>query len=140
MLRGLATVVTATVIVALLLDVLIYQYVLAGPISVELALHLPFLGAWPKLIIASVLAGIILPWLYAKGRTKSPWLGQGLRFGFAVAVLTHGCMGLLGATMLSHQGEAIVVGGIGLGMARDLALGVFIAFMGRKGPDAPPEF
>ena len=137
--RGLATAATAAAVVALLLDVLIYQYVLAGSITVEPALHLPFAGAWPKLVLAALLAGVLMAWLYSKGRTEAPWLGQGLRFGLAVAVLTHGSMGLLGATMLGHQGEAVVVGGIGLGMLRDVVLGIFIAFMYRGGPEMPKD-
>ena len=132
--RQLWTAALAAAVVALVLDIGIYQYAMVGPVSAESMFHLPFSGAWPKLVLAALLGALVLAWLYEKGRTEAPWIGQGLRFGLAVAILTHGCMGLLGATILSHEGEAIVIGGIALGMARDLVLGLVVAFMYRNGP------
>lgn len=40
------------------------------------------------ILLAHVLLGIGLTWIYRMGRDDSPWLGQGLRFGIAIAVLT----------------------------------------------------
>jgi uncharacterized BrkB/YihY/UPF0761 family membrane protein len=40
------------------------------------------------ILLAHVLLGIGLTWIYRMGRDDSPWPGQGLRFGVAVAVLT----------------------------------------------------
>jgi len=40
------------------------------------------------MIIAHVLMAGAFAWIYARGVENKPWLGQGLRFGAAVAVLT----------------------------------------------------
>jgi hypothetical protein len=39
------------------------------------------------MIIAHLLMAVAFVWIYTRGREAKPWLGQGLRFGFAVAVL-----------------------------------------------------
>ena len=39
------------------------------------------------MILAHVLMAGAFTWIYARGVEKKPWLGQGLRFGLAVAVL-----------------------------------------------------
>ena len=40
------------------------------------------------LILAQALFGIAFAWIYVQGKDDRPWLGQGLRFGIAVAFLT----------------------------------------------------
>jgi hypothetical protein len=40
------------------------------------------------MIIAHVLVAGAFTWIYARGVENKPWLGQGLRFGAAVAILT----------------------------------------------------
>jgi len=43
----------------------------------------------PLMLLAHVLLAGALVWIYARGREAGkPWLGQGLRFGVAVALLT----------------------------------------------------
>ena len=44
--------------------------------------HFPFM-----LLAHAILAGALV-WIYARGVEDSPWTGQGLRFGLAVALLT----------------------------------------------------
>jgi magnesium-transporting ATPase (P-type) len=39
------------------------------------------------MIIAHLLMAAAFVWIYARGRESKPWLGQGLRFGLAVALL-----------------------------------------------------
>jgi hypothetical protein len=39
------------------------------------------------MILAHVLMAGAFTWIYARGVENKPWLGQGLRFGLAVAVL-----------------------------------------------------
>jgi hypothetical protein len=41
----------------------------------------------PLMILAHVLMAGAFTWIYARGVENKPWLGQGLRFGLAVAVL-----------------------------------------------------
>ena len=40
------------------------------------------------IILAHALVGISFAWIYVQGKNDRPWLGQGLRFGIAVALLT----------------------------------------------------
>ena len=39
------------------------------------------------MVLAHVLMAGAFTWIYARGVENKPWLGQGLRFGLAVAVL-----------------------------------------------------
>ncbi|MBX3703483.1 MAG: hypothetical protein KF822_06905 [Steroidobacteraceae bacterium] len=39
------------------------------------------------MIVAHLLMAGAFVWIYARGREAKPWLGQGLRFGLAVALL-----------------------------------------------------
>ena len=41
----------------------------------------------PLMIFAHVLMAGAFTWIYARGVENKPWLGQGLRFGLAIAVL-----------------------------------------------------
>lgn len=43
---------------------------------------------FPLMILAHVLLAGAFAWLYSRGVESKPWLGQGLRFGLAVALLT----------------------------------------------------
>ena len=44
---------------------------------------------FPLMLLAHVLLSGAFVWIYARGREAArPWLGQGLRFGIAVALLT----------------------------------------------------
>lgn len=43
---------------------------------------------FPLMILAHVLMAGAFVWLYSRGVEAKPWLGQGLRFGAAVALLT----------------------------------------------------
>ncbi len=38
------------------------------------------------IIIAQLLTAIALVWIYERGRQEKPWMGQGVRFGVAMAV------------------------------------------------------
>jgi len=40
------------------------------------------------LIVAHILLSGAFVWIYARGAEAKPWVGQGLRFGIAVALLT----------------------------------------------------
>jgi hypothetical protein len=42
---------------------------------------------FPWMLIAHVLSAGALTWIYARGKEARPWLGQGARYGLAVAVL-----------------------------------------------------
>ncbi len=40
------------------------------------------------IILAQALVGVSFAWIYVQGKTDRPWLGQGIRFGIAIAFLT----------------------------------------------------
>jgi len=43
---------------------------------------------FPVMILAHLLLSGAFVWIYARGVQSRPWVGQGLRFGIAVALLT----------------------------------------------------
>jgi hypothetical protein len=43
---------------------------------------------FPLMILAHVILSGAFVWMYARGVEAKPWMGQGVRFGFAVALLT----------------------------------------------------
>jgi len=43
---------------------------------------------FPLMILAHVMLAGAFAWIYARGVERKPWLGQGVRFGIAVAFLT----------------------------------------------------
>ncbi|HEX4618609.1 MAG TPA: hypothetical protein VH135_02705 [Steroidobacteraceae bacterium] len=43
---------------------------------------------FPLMILAHVMLAGAFAWIYARGVEAKPWLGQGVRFGIAVAFLT----------------------------------------------------
>src|SRR5215472_3744187 len=43
---------------------------------------------FPLMIVAHLMLSWALVWIYSRGIEAKPWLGQGLRFGVAVALLT----------------------------------------------------
>ncbi len=43
---------------------------------------------FPLMILAHVVMAAAFVWIYARGAEAKPWLGQGLRYGVAVALLT----------------------------------------------------
>jgi hypothetical protein len=43
---------------------------------------------FPLMILAHVIMAGAFTWIYARGMEAKPWLGQGLRYGIAVALLT----------------------------------------------------
>ncbi|HZN04580.1 MAG TPA: DUF1761 family protein [Candidatus Polarisedimenticolia bacterium] len=43
---------------------------------------------FPWMILAHLLIAVGYTWIYVRGKEPKPWLGQGVRFGLAVAVLS----------------------------------------------------
>jgi hypothetical protein len=43
---------------------------------------------FPLMLLAHVMLAGALVWIYARGVEDTPWVGQGVRFGLAVALLT----------------------------------------------------
>jgi hypothetical protein len=72
------------------LSFLVHGVLLSGDYSVTQGMRSPAEAQQliPFLILAQALFGIAFAWIYVQGKDDRPWLGQGLRFGIAVAFLT----------------------------------------------------
>jgi|SRR6185437_9242378 hypothetical protein len=72
------------------LSFLVHGVLLSGDYSVTQGMRPPAEAQQliPFLILAQALFGIAFAWIYVQGKDDRPWLGQGLRFGIAVAFLT----------------------------------------------------
>ena len=78
-------------VVSMLLGFVVHGWLLAA----EYAKLVPKLFRAPQdaegyfvyMLLAHVFMAVGLTWIYRQGRDARPWLGQGLRFGLAVAVL-----------------------------------------------------
>jgi hypothetical protein len=90
---------------------------------------------FPLMILAHVVMAAAFVWIYARGAEAKPWLGQGLRYGVAVALLTvvptyviYLAVQPMPAALVAKQ---IVFDGIVL-----LLLGAVVAFVYRDRPHA----
>jgi len=85
---------------------------------------------FPLMILAHVILAGAFVWIYSRGVEDAPWMGQGIRFGLAVALLTivptyiiyHVVQPMPGSIAVKQ----IVFDGILL-----LALGLLVAFLYR---------
>ena len=84
----------------------------------------------PYMILAHVIMAGAFAWIYSRGVEAAPWLGQGLRFGVAVALLTVVPMYLIYYAVQPmpgmHVAKQIVFDGVLV-----LLLGMLVAFMYR---------
>ena len=82
------------------------------------------------MILAHVMMAGAFTWIYARGVENKPWLGQGLRFGLAVALL--GCVPLY---IIYHVVEpvpgSLAVKQIVFDTIATLILGAVVAFLYR---------
>jgi len=70
-------------------------------------------------------------WIYAQGISDTPWLGQGVRFGVAVWMMTS-VPGFLTYYTVQPWPGMLVAKQIGLELVGVLILGVAVAFVHRK--------
>ena len=87
----------------------------------------PLLG-W--MILAHILIAAGFVWIYSRGISDRPWLGQGVRFGGAVAVLTVIPTYMIYFVVQPTPG-AMAVKQIILGTALIVVMGVVTAFLYR---------
>lgn len=113
-------------LVGLAFDYLLYWPMLGGQLALDPSLRGPLEGPWPKLIIGELIFSIALVWIYLKGREQGPALGQGLRYGLAVAFLFAVAGGLQIAPLLMAN-ETIIIGGIVGNAVKVLVQGVVAA-------------
>jgi len=90
-------------------------------------------GHFPLMILAHVLLSGAFVWIYARGaEAAKPWLGQGIRFGIAVALLTVVPTYII-YYVVQPMPEALVVKQIVFDGVLTLLLGIVVAWWYRKG-------
>lgn len=82
------------------------------------------------MIIAHVLMAGAFTWIYARGVENRPWLGQGLRFGLAVALLCVVPIYMIYYVVQPTPGD-LAVKQIVFDTITTLALGAIVAFLYR---------
>jgi hypothetical protein len=82
------------------------------------------------MLLAHVFVAFTFVWIYQRGKEDKPWLGQGMRFGLAIAFLT-----VVPTYMIYYVvqplPEVLVAKQIALDLLRTVGLGVFVAWMYR---------
>jgi hypothetical protein len=90
---------------------------------------------FPLMILAHVILSSAFVWIYARGTENKPWLGQGLRYGLAVALLAVVPMYMIYYVVQpmpgSHVVKQIVFDGILV-----LILGAIVAYLYRTAPSS----
>jgi len=86
---------------------------------------------FPYMILAHVMMSGAFAWIYARGVEARPWVGQGLRYGVAVALLMIVPLYLIYYVVQPMPG-ATVAKQIVLETILVLVLGLVVAFMYRK--------
>ena len=87
------------------------------------------------MLLAHVLLSGALVWIYSRGVEAAPWLGQGLRFGVAVAFLTVIPTYIIYYVVQPMPGMTVVKQIVFDGIVT-LVLGAVVAFMYRDGKRA----
>ena len=82
------------------------------------------------MVIAHVLMAGAFTWVYARGVENKPWLGQGLRFGFAVSLLCVAPIYMI-YYVVQPMPEALAVKQIVFDTIMTLILGSVVAFLYR---------
>ncbi|MGH8251161.1 MAG: hypothetical protein ACREVI_10785 [Steroidobacteraceae bacterium] len=82
------------------------------------------------MLLAHVLMAGAFTWIYARGVEAKPWLGQGLRFGLAVALLTAIPMYMIYYVVQPTPGE-LALKQMVFATIWTLILGVTVAFLYR---------
>ena len=83
------------------------------------------------MLLAHVLMGIGLTWVYRMGRDNTPWMGQGIRFGLAIVVLMTVPMYMI-YYAVQPMPEMLAVKQILFDTVAMLVLGLLVAFMNRN--------
>ena len=123
-------------VLSMLLDFAVHS-VLLGPDYVRLPLlyRAPqdAAGFMPVMLLAHLFIAVGLVWVYQRGVGSGAWLGQGLRFGSAMAVLI-AVPGYLIYYAVQPLPADLVQKQIVFGVAQMLLLGLALAWLQRK-PD-----
>ena len=86
---------------------------------------------FPFVIVANILYSLALAWIYAQGVTEKPWMGQGIRFGVAVWLMT-AVPGYLTYYAVQPWPVEVIYKSIGFDLVRITLLGILAAALYRK--------
>ena len=86
---------------------------------------------FPLMILAHVFLSGAFVWIYARGLEARPWLGQGIRYGIVIALLTTVPMYLIYYVVQPMPPETVVKQ-IVFEAPLVILLGVIVAFMYRR--------
>lgn len=85
---------------------------------------------FPLMLLAHAFIALAFVWIYQRGREDKPWLGQGTRYGLAVAFLTVVPTYLIYYVVQPLPGM-LVVKQVVLDLVRTVGLGVAVGWMHR---------
>lgn len=85
---------------------------------------------FPLMLLAHAIMAGAFVWIYARGAEAKPWLGQGLRYGIAIALLTVVPMYMIYYAVQPMPGMAVVKQIVFDGILL-LVLGAVVAFLYR---------
>jgi hypothetical protein len=88
------------------------------------------------MIAAHVSMAVAITWIYRQGRSAAPWLGQGIRFGIALALLMSVSTYLIYFAVQPLPSD-MVAKQVFLDGIANVIVGVATAFMNRGGANAP---
>jgi hypothetical protein len=86
---------------------------------------------FPLMLLAHLVMAGAFVWIYARGVEARPWLGQGVRYGVAVALLTSVPHYLI-YFVVQPLPQALVVKQIAGGSLVAVVVGVLVAFLYRR--------
>ncbi|MEJ7667737.1 MAG: DUF1761 domain-containing protein [Casimicrobiaceae bacterium] len=88
---------------------------------------------FPFMLLAHVFIALGFTWIYLRGREDKPWLGQGVRFGLAVAVLSTIPIYLIDHAVAPFPID-LVVKQIAFDTISVVLMGVVVAWINRGSP------
>lgn len=130
--KSFGVVALGVLLVGLVFDYLLYFVLLDDALARDAVLRNASDGPWPKLIIGELIFALAATWVYARGLNERAPLGQGIRFGLALALLFAVAGGLQLAPMVGAS-ETIIIGAIVGNAVKVLAQGITAAMMAGPG-------
>jgi len=88
------------------------------------------MGYFQYMLIAHALIAGALAWIYRQGRRDGDWVGQGLRFGFAIACVSSIPFFLIYHAVAPYPMDIVIKQIVG-DTATLLAAGLTVAFLGK---------
>ncbi|HEY0303369.1 MAG TPA: hypothetical protein VGC44_00280 [Longimicrobiales bacterium] len=119
-------------LVGLVFDFLLYGVLLESALRTDRIVRIPWDGAWPKIPAGELIFSIAFAWIYVRGIEALPALGQGLRFGLALAFLFAVAGGLQIAPMIPTT-ETIIIGSIAGNAVKVLVQGLVAGVLAGSG-------